>query len=391
MKHRNLAQASVTALKSVFERGEVASVAVERTVGEHPKWGRRDRAQFAGAVYEVVRWRRLLEFAAQNSEEWALLGAYLVRENGELPAWSEFASLDVAQLKARLEQRALPRAVQESVSDWLDAFGEEQLGARWGEELRALNEEAPVVIRANTLVTTRDELRRELGEQGVESKEVEGVPDALQLAGRPRLNSLLAWKRGAFEVQDAGSQLVAPFLEVEPNMNVVDACAGAGGKTLHLAALMRNQGRLLALDVSQSKLDELERRARRAQAQVVTRRVDKQLLRDSRAFADRLLIDAPCSGSGTLRRQPDLKWRLSAGFLAQLEATQRRILLDFAPMLRPGGKMVYATCSLFPVENERQIEWFLSEHPGFEREEERVVSPAQTGFDGFYMARLRKK
>ena len=391
MKHRNLGEATVLALDSIFQNGEVASRAVERTVDEHPKWGRRDRTQFAQAVYEIVRGRRLLEFAAQKSDSWSLLGAFLARQNGELASWPELDSLDVAQLRARLAQQDLPRAIRQSVPDWLDELGQEQLGERWDEELEALNHEASVVLRANTLVTSRDQLQRELRESNIESNSIEGVPDALQLETRPRLNSLPAWKRGAFETQDAASQLVAPFLEVEPGQNVVDACAGAGGKTLHLAALLCGEGKLLALDTSSAKLDELERRARRAGAHVVTRRADKQLLRDSRAFADRLLLDMPCSGSGTLRRQPDIKWRLSPEFLASLQEKQRAILRDYSPMLRPGGKMVYATCSIFPLENERQIEEFLEENPAFELEESKTVSPAQTGFDGFWMARLRKK
>ncbi len=390
MKHRNLAEATVSALDSIFEKGEVASRALERTIAEHLKWGRRDRTQFSRAVYEIVRWRRLLEFGVQKSDSWSLLGAYLIRENGELPAWPEFEPLDAAQIKARLEAD-LPRAIRQSIPDWLDELGQAQLGESWDAELRALNEEAPVVLRANTLVTSRDELRRELQEQNIESEPIEGVPDALRLASRPRLNSLASWKYGAFETQDAASQLVAPFLEIEPGQNVVDACAGAGGKTLHLAALMQNEGRLLALDTSQAKLDELERRARRAGAHVVARRADKQLLRDSRAFADRLLFDMPCSGSGTLRRQPDLKWRLSPEFLARLQDTQRAILRDYSPLLRPGGKMVYATCSIFSSENARQIERFVDENPAFELEESRIISPAQSGFDGFYMARLSKK
>lgn len=390
MKHRNLAQAVVEALEAVFGGGEVASRTVEATVAAHPKWGKRDRNEFSHAVYEIVRWRRLLEFAAQKPDSWSLLGAYLARENRPIPAWPEFSALDAAQMEARFHGD-LPRAIRQSVPDWLDDLGQKQLGDSWDAELSALNEEAPVVLRANTLVSSRDELRRELQTQNIESGPIEGLPDALQLAGRPRLNSLAAWKHGAFETQDAASQLVAPFLEIEAGQNVVDACAGAGGKTLHLAALMENQGRLLALDVSQAKLDELERRARRAGAHVVARRADKQLLRDSRAFADRLLLDMPCSGLGTLRRQPDIKWRLSPEFLARLADTQRAILRDYSPLLRPGGKLVYATCSILPQENERQIERFLEDNPAFELEESRAISPAHDGFDGFYLARLGKK
>lgn len=391
MKHRNLVEAVVAALRAVFEGGEVAAAVVERTVAAQTKWGKRDRNQFSEAVYEIVRWRRLFAFAAQKEDEWSLLGAYLVRQSGEVPQWEEFKALNVSQIKARLEDENLPRAVRQSVPDWLHAYGSEQLGERWGRELEALNREAPVVVRANTLRTSRDALQRELEAQNVTSHVVEGVPDALQLASRPRLNGLTAWKNGEFEVQDAASQLVSPFLQVEPGQNVVDACAGAGGKTLHLAALMKNEGRLLALDVSKAKLEELERRARRAGAEVKAAKVDKHLLRNSRAFADRLLFDMPCSGSGTWRRQPDSKWRLTAEFLVRVQTLQREILEGYTLLLRPGGKMVYATCSIFPSENERQVEEFLRQNPGFELEEERTISPAQTGFDGFYMARLIRR
>lgn len=389
MKHRNLAEAVIAALNAIFQ-GEVASQVVEQTIAAHPKWGKRDRNGFSRAVYEIVRNRRLLEFAAQKDDAWSLLGAFLVRENETLADWPEFDGLDAAQLKARLEQ-SVPRAIRESVSDWLDEYGQDQLGERWDAELHALNQEAPVVIRVNTLLSSRDEVKRELLRQNIESSEVENVPDALRLASRPRLQSLELFRRGAFEVQDAASQLVAPFLEIEPGQNVVDACAGAGGKTLHIAALMGNEGKLLALDVSQLKLDELERRARRASAYVVARKADKQLLRDSRAFADRLLLDMPCSGSGTWRRQPDNKGRFSAEFLQKLTALQADILKQYPLMLRPGGKMVYATCSIFPDENERQVEAFLTHNPAFELEEARTISPAQSGFDGFYMARLVRR
>ncbi len=391
MKHRNLAEATVAALDAIFHKGEVAAQVVERTVGAQVKWGKRDRNQFVEAVYEVVRWRRLLEWTAGRADSWALLGAFLTRRGEQLAQWPEWATLDTEAMRARFQSPDLPRALRESIPEWLDDYGAAQLGARWDADLSALNKEAPVILRANTLLSSRDEVRRELARQNIESSPVEELPDALQLVGRPKLSSLELFRRGAFEVQDAASQLVAPFLEVAPGHNVVDACAGAGGKTLHFAALLHNDGKLLALDVSQGKLDELERRARRASAHVVARRPDKKLLRDSRAFADRLLLDMPCSGSGTLRRQPDLKWRLSPDFLAQLAETRRQILLAYTPLLRPGGKLVYATCSVFPDENECAVAAFLADNPAFELEAERTISPAQTGYDGFYMARLAKK
>ncbi|RYX82361.1 RsmB/NOP family class I SAM-dependent RNA methyltransferase [bacterium] len=391
MKHRNLAEAVIEALKAIFQQAEVASAAVERITAAHTKWGKRDRNQFAEAVYEIVRWRRLFEYAAQSQDEWALLGAFIARQGGDLPTWPELGELDAEQLRGRLSEADLPRAIKESVPDWLDEYGQQQLGDRWEQELHALNREADVILRANTLQISRGELQSALRERNIETSLVEGVPDALRLGSRPRLQSLDLYRGGAFEVQDAASQLVSPFLEIEPEQNVVDACAGAGGKTLHIAALMQNEGRLLAMDVSKPKLEELDRRARRAGIDVKIVPVNKQLLRDSRAFADRLLLDMPCSGSGTWRRQPDSKWRLTPEFLSRLQALQNDILEQYSLMVRPGGKMVYATCSIFPSENEQQVAAFLANNPGFELEEERTISPSATGFDGFYMARLVRR
>ena len=199
------------------------------------------------------------------------------------------------------------------------------------------------------------------------------------------------YKDGLFEIQDAASQMVAPFAGIEAGLKVLDACAGAGGKTLHLAAQMNNQGELRALDIHQNKLDELSRRAARAGAKVQIALANAQSLRQLRGWADRLILDMPCSGTGTLRRQPDLKWRLSPAWLEQLRATQREILTDYRDLVASGGEIIYATCSILPSENGEQIAWFIGEFPEWELREERVISTAQSGFDGFYMARLARR
>jgi 16S rRNA (cytosine967-C5)-methyltransferase len=191
-------------------------------------------------------------------------------------------------------------------------------------------------------------------------------------------------------VQDAGSQAIAPFLQAEPGQRVVDACAGAGGKTLHLAALMENKGKIIAMDVHGYKLEELRRRARRASAfNVEAKEINKTNLNRLRGSADRLLLDVPCSGLGVLKRNPDAKWRLNRDSILQVQKTQLEILENYSEILKSGGKMVYATCSILPSENQNQVEHFLSKQPNFELEEECLITPGQT--DGFYMARLRKK
>ena len=386
--HRNLALAICATLAEIFERDAVAERAVAASFEAHPKWGKRDRAFVAQSVYEIVRWRRLLEFAVQDDSPWALLAAHLARENQSLPPWNEFKPFNAPWMRTRLQIDGLERAIEQSIPDWLDEVGARELGARWSDELKALNEEAPVVLRANTLKNSRDELRAKLSELGFATTTLDGLPDALQLTQRKAVTRSPLYKDGLFEIQDAASQMVAPFAGAKPGMNVLDACAGAGGKTLHLAAQMNNEGELRALDVSEAKLAELERRAARAGAKVQIALVNDKSLTQLRGWADRLVLDMPCSGSGTLRRQPDLKWRLSPEWLERLRATQREILSRYCALVADDGEIVYATCSILSSENEQQIAWFVEAFPEWRLLDERVVSTAQTGFDGFYMARL---
>ncbi len=384
--HRNLATALISALESVFEEHQVAARALENLFAKNPKWGKRDRGFVAENLYEIVRWRRQLEFGAQSSDNWALLAAQLIKSGAELPDWSEFAALDTTQIRARLDSDAASRTIKESIPDWLDELGAAQLGAKWEAEIAALNGNAPVVLRANALKISRDNLQNRLRDAEIETETVADLPDALQLETRRSIAHLSLYKEGFFEFQDAASQLVAPFVEAQSGAKILDACAGAGGKSLHLAALLGNRGHIVASDVSAEKLIELRRRASRNGVSCLETRPPQKLGGEF----DRVLIDAPCSGLGTLRRQPDLKWRLTADFLAQIEAKQREILGFYAPRCKSGGKLVYATCSILPSENERQIEWFLGHNAGWELEESRSISVAETGFDGFYMARLRR-
>ncbi len=418
--HRNLAEAIVATLSEIFDNNAVAERAVAASFEAHPKWGKRDRSFVAETVYEIVRWRRLLEFAAQDENNWALLSAQLARTNQELPAWDEFKNTNAAWMRTRLQIPEIERAIAQSIPDWLDELGARELGERWGAEVAALNQTAPVVLRANTLKIARDELRAQLNELGFETVLVEDrgaglapasnlgaeaesrleegaspvrpyLPDALQLVERKAVTRTELYKAGLFEIQDAASQMVAPFAAATSGLKVLDACAGAGGKTLHLAAQMNNEGELRALDVAASKLDELSRRAARAGAKVQVALANEKSLQQLRGWADLLVLDMPCSGTGTLRRQPDLKWRLSPDWLERLRATQREILTSYRDLVAPDGEIIYATCSILPSENQEQIAWFVGEFPEWNLRKERVISAAQTGFDGFYMARLVRK
>ena len=202
------------------------------------------------------------------------------------------------------------------------------------------------------------------------------------------------FKEGFFEVQDSASQMVADFLQVKPGMRVIDACAGTGGKSLHLAALMQNKGRLIALDNKTFKLEELKKRARRAGVSIIETKEIESTKTTKRlvSTADRLLLDLPCSGLGVLRRNPDAKWKLQPQEITNLIAQQREIMERFAPTVKPGGKMVYATCSILPMEGEDQIKWFVEKHAEhWILEGEKRYAPTQFDADGFYMALLTRK
>lgn len=391
----NLVRAVVTALQSIFAEGYYADKVIQQTLKSNPKWGARDRAFIAENVYDIVRWYRLLYTLAgdepRNSADWwRIFGIYRLLQVGQLPDWPEFQDLDSAAILSAHAQLQDVRKIRESIPDWLDDRGEAELGPVWTPSLQALNETARVVLRVNTLKTTAEKLAAQLAEEGILTEPLDDT--ALLVTERRNLFATQAFRSGLFELQDYSSQQVAPFLQVAPGMQVIDACAGGGGKSLHLASLMQNQGTLLALDTAEWKLKELKRRARRNGIHIIQTRpiTGTKVIKRLKERADRLLLDVPCSGLGVLRRNPDAKWKLSPEFLERVQREQQQILDSYHRMLKPGGDMVYATCSILPSENRRQVDAFLAAHPEFSLSDERVILPQDEGFDGFYMARLHK-
>lgn len=388
--HRILAEAAADILRDVFRNAKVLDHTLADAFLNNPRWGKRDRAFIAETVFEVTRWRRALEFIAGSPEVAALCAAQWTRMESDLPDWWNHPGAPAPEMRDR--EAALlsqPRAIRESIPDWLDALGESELGEAWENEIHALNQRAPVFLRVNTLMTTRDEVIAWLQENQVEAAPVDGLPDALVLAPGKMLPKPLRTD-GRIEIQDAGSQMIAPLLAPQPGHRVIDACAGAGGKALHLAALMQNDGRLYAMDVDERKLNELKFRARRARIScIVPKPITATTSTDFHHIADRLLIDAPCSGLGTLRRQPDLKWRLKPAQLDRVRAIQSELLASYPAMVKPGGRLVYATCSILPSENRAAIQPLIRTGD-WELTEEAPVSPATTGFDGFYAAALTR-
>jgi 16S rRNA (cytosine967-C5)-methyltransferase len=393
----NLVQAVISSLQDIFGDKQFADKVIERVLKSNPKWGSRDRAFIAENVYEIVRWYRLLyEIDGGEPQDeaawWRLFGISQLLKGQELPDWKEFKGLDPAAIGAKRKELESVRKIRESIPDWLEERGAQELEANWEPVLHALNEPAPVVIRVNTLKTDALALGQLLQAEGVQTERLEG--DAMKVLKRKNLFSTEAFRQGYFEVQDYASQQVAPFLRPEPGMRVVDACAGGGGKSLHLAALMQNKGRIIAMDTEGWKLDELKRRARRAGADIIeTRPIDStKIIKRLENSADRLLLDVPCSGLGVVRRNPDAKWKLDIPFIEKVRQTQQEILRSYSRMLKPGGLLVYATCSILPSENDRQVENFLKEQNGkFELLDQKRLLPNEFGYDGFFMGVMVKK
>ena len=401
--HPPIVKGIVACLREIFQENRYADKVIQFHLKSNPKWGSRDRAFVAENVYEMVRWWRLLrkidsrrwenEGKGSDADLIRLLGINLILNDHKLPEWEEFKELRRKTIFAKKEKLAGERKIIQSIPDWLDELGEAELGEQWDNEITALNTKADVVLRTNRLKTTKYELKKMLLREGKETLSSPIAPDALVLKERANVFTSPLFKMGLFEVQDAGSQRIAPFLQPEPGMRVIDACAGAGGKSLHLATLMENKGQLIALDTEGWKLTELKKRARRNDIHIIDPRTitNTKAIKRLHGSADRLLLDVPCSGLGVLRRNPDAKWKLSTEFIEKIKTTQADILQRYSQMLKPGGLMVYATCSILPSENEQQVATFLANNNDFEMEEERSISPAKYGCDGFYMARLKRK
>lgn len=392
-------QAIITALRGIFQEGQYADRMIQQVLKADSRRGSRDRAFIAENTYEIVRWYRwLVEVSGRgeprsDADWWRIFGIRWVLAGGKLPPWREFADLDVSNIRERAQYLRDQRAIRESIPDWLDTRGERELGDKWTPTLTALNQPAEVVLRVNTLQTTVEDLISALAKEQIVAEPI--AADAVRITDRKNLFRTQAFRQGWFEIQDWSSQQVAPLLQVEPGQRVIDACAGAGGKSLHLATLMQNQGSLIALDTESWKLGELRKRAKRDRIHIVDTRpiTSTKVVKRLYGSADRLLLDVPCSGLGVLRRNPDAKWKLDPEFIERVRGIQSDILQRYPKMLKPGGRMVYATCSILPSENSEQVRAFLDSDAGadFELVEERTILPQDEGYDGFYLAAMVKK
>ena len=400
--HRNLVFTVIDSLNAIFNEGEYADKVVARALKKDKRWGSHDRKFVAETIYEIVRWKRLYAEIAEVKEPydrdnlWRVFAVWAVLRGYNLPDWKYFENTPVRRIKGRFDELSKIRKFRESIPDWMDELGVKELGEKkWEKELAAQNEQAQVILRVNTLKTTKEKLRSILMDSDIETEFIKDYPDALVLKERANVFLTQAFKDGLFEVQDASSQLVARFLDVEPGMRVVDTCAGAGGKTLHMASLMENKGQLIAMDLYESKLKQLKLRAKRNSAFNIEYRIidSTKVIKKLHEKADRVLIDAPCSGLGVLKRNPDSKWNLQPEFIDNIKKTQAEVLENYSKIVKPGGKLVYATCSVLPSENQEQVKHFLTTDIGkeFTFVKESKILASESVFDGFYMALLERK
>ena len=392
--HKPILSQIPIALKSIFEDGYYADKVIERHFKmSRGKWGSRDRKFFAESVYDIVRWYRRINESLPKPHQndfSAITEAYLGLKEIDYPSIESFVGVN-AQFFKEAYDSSNDFGVVASYPDWIIERVYKECGKEKGEHiLNAMNTQAPLYLRVNPLKGTCEQVMQSLKSEGIDAQIVQTSDSALIIQNRKNVFLTQAFKSGMFEVQDLGSQAIAPFLQPSPKQRVLDLCAGAGGKTLHLAQLMENKGKIVATDIHERKLTELKRRARRNQVDLIeTRLAENKWFKRQKGKMDRILLDVPCSGLGVIKRNPDTKWKLQEDRISELIDIQRGILKQAAPMIKPEGKLVYSTCSILPSENQEQVKWFLETHEGWDLEEEVSLLPHENNTDGFYMARLK--
>ena len=368
-------QAAIAAVDLALPMLHPADAVLRNFFSANRTLGQRDRAFIAETVFTVLRHKRLLEHLVAEATPRKLVCAALIKLQGyglgQLNFILKSSDQDwTVQLKAA-DVEALPPAVQLSLPDWLYdrlvAETSQQEASAFG---RAMLKTAPLDLRVNTLLADREKVLRDLRTSGFDAEPTRYSPIGIRVAGKPAINRHELFASGAIEVQDEGSQLLGYLVSPRRREMVVDFCAGAGGKTLLMGAMMQSQGRLYAMDVSEKRLKNLAPRLKRSglsnvHPQIIANENDIKVKRLAGKI-DRVLVDAPCSGLGTLRRNPDLKWRQSPQSIDELAVKQRAILSAAAILLKPGGRLVYATCSVLGQENRLVAEEFLASHPEFE-------------------------
>lgn len=427
---RIAAAIELTALIDNRRGGLPADAVVQTYVRDRRYIGSKDRRAITDMVFAVIRhqaraswWastcgleasaraRVLVWLALERDPALALLAE--ASPNGPAPLSAAEQAALAALVPQTWTHSDMPEASALECPPWAEAGLRAAYGDDFGPQMAGYLAPAPVDVRVNTLKTDAATARQALASHGIDSTPGQHCPSALRLTGRPALHQTETYRDGLVEIQDEGSQILAALCQPKPGEQVVDFCAGAGGKSLALAAAMAGRGRVVACDVNVRRLDRAAERLRRAGAHNVERRVftserDPWVKRHKRGF-DLVLTDVPCTGSGTWRRNPDSRWDRELSTLEELADLQRRILASASRLVKPGGRLVYATCGLFRQENEDQVEQFLASKPAFQLVPPKEVwssvltgpSPTDSGYlrltpkdhgtDGFFVAILRRR
>ena len=420
MKSRDLLYAARDVLRDMLRFDAAADAVLSRYFRARPQLGQRDRQVLADTVYQVLRHLRLFRTLAESDDS---VGGGPELRLAILGWQGDAQSLHGALTPAQIDWRkrllaqdamALPEAVRWSLPEWLAAALREQYGDDYPALAQSLLRPAPLDLRVNVLKARREAVLDVFARLNLPAQATPYSPWGVRLEGKPALQDLTLFREGWVEVQDEGSQLLALLLAPRRGEMVVDFCAGAGGKTLALGAMMRSTGRLYAFDVADYRLAKLKPRLLRSGLSnvypvAIAHERDERVKRLA-GKVDRVLVDAPCSGLGTLRRNPDLKWRHKPGDVAEMAVKQANILQSASTLLKPGGRLIYATCSLLPAENVDVVNAFLAANPEFERipagevlaqqgvdapgltvQDDLQLLPHRHATDGFYAAVLQRR
>lgn len=382
----------LNAAAEIWKEIQNSPVPADRWLGSYfhryrKKFGSRDRRFLSEITYTLFRHRAFLEAWARSlgdtsDQKMVLLASDVERLIRELPPeWESKSSEEKMALRYSVPLWLLKR--------WIKNFGQEETGKL----LTSLLERPPLTIRTNSLKISRDELLSRFSKQGFKADKTPISEQGITFSERTNLFDSEEFRAGFFEVQDEGSQIVCQKINPEPGQIVWDVCAGGGGKSLFFAALMKNKGRIIATDIRSKKLEDLKKRAKRAGVFNIFP-ADLNRLEESRELkkgADIIVVDAPCSGSGTLRRNPDAKWKIQEKDFEEFHNTQVGILERALPYLKSGGKICYITCSVEPLENEKVIEEILKKYPFLEVQPFVRLYPHRDGTDGFFLAIAENK
>ena len=399
--HNNLIFGVIEGLDEIFLQKKHTNKVVRNIIEKNKKWGARDRSLISETIFECVRWYRKYVYCSninelQNRNDlWNFLGTYIIIKKQELPKIDQFSSINKVKIERKQFEIKNNRKINESIPDWLDKIGIENFGEEiWNKEVCAFNKRSQPIIRCNTLKSDIVELKKQLEIEKINYDEIKNYPNALIIKGKNKITKLNSYKAGFFEIQDANSQKVALSCSIKPGMIIIDACAGAGGKTMHIGELLNNNGKIFAIDPDQKKLRELNKRAKRNGINIIktvcTSKIE--LILDLVGKADRVLVDAPCSGLGVIKRNPDAKLKMNLSILKSKIKIQERLINYWSKYVKEKGELIYATCSIFDQENKNQIRKFLKKENGkkFFLKKEKTYLTHITGFDGFYIAQLKR-